>query len=108
MNLCITILKEESLLNELIKKLTNSDIKNITILSSTNVVTEKSSRKKEISILGSLRYMLDYFNDESKVILIPCSHEKIEAIKLIIADLIPNHQYLFFSLKIDNVEGKID
>lgn len=106
MNLCITILKEESLLNELIKKLNSSNIKNITILNSSSITSEKHHRTKEISILGSLRYMMDYYNDESKVILIPTSD--IETVKTIIADIIPNHQYLFFTINMNNIEGKID
>lgn len=107
MEFCIMILKEESLLDSLVKALNKEAVKNITILNSLSVTNEKK-HKNDISILGSLRYMLDYYNNEGRVILIPTKEEKVEVIRQVISDLVPNHQYIFFTLKINNVQGKVE
>ena len=52
--------------------------------------------------------MLDYYNNEGRVILIPTKEEKVEVIRQVISDLVPNHQYIFFTLKINNVQGKVE
>jgi len=110
MELCVLILREEELLDALIKKLTISDIKNITVLESNTYTSEygNKSKKKDINIFSSIRYMLDYFNDESRVILIPIKSDKIDDIKTIISDLIPTHQYLLFTIPVNNVEGTLE
>lgn len=110
MELCVMILKEEELLDVLIKKLTNSDFKNITVLESETFTSEHKSKpkKKDVNIFGSLRYMLDYFNDESRTILIPTNCDRINIIKEIVKDIIPSPQYLLFTIPINNLEGTLE
>ena len=110
MELGIVILKEEELLETLIKRFTSINVKNITVLESNSLATGlgNKSKKKDINIFGSIRHMLDYFNDESRVLLIPTQTDKIDEIKSILADLVPKHQYLFFTVSIFNIEGMVE
>lgn len=110
MELCLIILKEEDLLDDLVKRLTANDIKNITVLESNTFTSEHNSRnrKKDVNIFGSIRYMLDYFNDESRVILIPIKSDRIDVLKAIVKDLIPVHQYFLFTMQVNNVEGTME
>lgn len=110
MELGILILKEEELLDTLIKKFTSIDVKNITVLESNSLATGigNKSKKKDINIFGSIRHMLDYFNDESRVVLIPTRIEKIEEIKKVIDTLVSKQQYLFFTVAMSNIEGTIE
>lgn len=110
MELAIMILKEEELLDTLIKRLTSNDIKNITVLESDTFISENNNknRKKDVNIFGSIRYMLDYFNDESRLIFIPIKNDRVDIVKNIVKDLIPSHQYLFFTIPMNNVEGTLE
>lgn len=110
MKLCTIILKEEEILDTLIKKLTINDIKNITVLESNTLASEYNNKpkKKDINIFGSIRYMLDYFNDESRVILIPIKDDKIDTLKKVVSNLVKKDDYLLFTLSIDNIEGTLE
>ncbi|MBE6144408.1 MAG: hypothetical protein E7169_02420 [Firmicutes bacterium] len=110
MELAIMILKEEELLDTLIKRLTSNDIKNITVLESDTFISENNNknRKKDVNIFGSIRYMLDYFNDESRLIFIPIKNDRVDIVKNIVKDLIPSHQYLFFTIPMNNMEGNLE
>ena len=83
MKLVVLILKDEELLDTFIKRCTNNNIKNITVLESNSYETEKigSKRRHDSNILNSIRYMLDYYNDESRTILVPVNDEKLEEVK---------------------------
>lgn len=109
MDLCVIILKEEEILDTLLKKFTVEDIKNVTVLESDTVTCEQhKQKKKDINIFGSIRYMFDYLNDESRVILIPIKSDRIEIIKEIVSDIVPKHQYILFTIAINNIEGTLE
>ena len=109
MEICIIILKEEELFDKLAKELTENDIKNITVLESNTLVSDLSNKKskKDIKIFGSIRSILDYFNDESKLILIPLKSDLLDTVKKILKANVADSSYLLFTIPIANVEGKL-
>ncbi len=107
MKLVVLILKEEEVLDKFVKRCTNSNIKNITVIESDSYETEKvgSKRKHESNILNSIRYILDYYNDESRTILIPVNTEKLEEVKNIIKSLVPSEQYTLMVINLEEIIG---
>jgi len=107
MKLAILILKDEELLDTFIKKCTSSNIKNITVLESDSYETEKigNKRKNTSHILNSIRYMLDYYNDESRTILVPVNDEKLEEVKTIIKSLVPSEHYILMVVNLEETIG---
>lgn len=107
MKLSFLIIKEEDLLDDLLKKLTENKFENITIFDSNSCETEKGIRRKQTNFFSSIRYMMEFYNDESKTLLIPTKKEKVELLKQTIKDLIPDHKFAFFTVDIGDVEGYI-
>ncbi len=107
MKLVVLILKDEELLDTFIKKCTSNNIKNITVLESNSYETEKigSKRKHDSHILNSIRYMLDYYNDESRTILVPVNNEKLEELKNIIKSLVPSEHYTLMVVNLEEIIG---
>lgn len=107
MKLAILILKEEELLDAFIKKCASNEIKNITVMESNSYESEKVGKrvKNDTHILNSIRYMLDYYNDESRVLLIPISSDKFEKLKEITNSLVSLDQYTLMSINIEEIIG---
>jgi nitrogen regulatory protein PII-like uncharacterized protein len=107
MKLIVLILKEEEILDKFIKKCTSMNIKNITVLESNSYECDStgSKRKNNANILNSIRYMLDYYNDESRTILIPVNDEKYVEVKDIIKNLVPSNQYTLMAINIEEIIG---
>jgi nitrogen regulatory protein PII-like uncharacterized protein len=107
MKLIVLILKEEEILDKFIKKCTSMNIKNITVLESNSYECDstESKRKNNANILNSIRYMLDYYNDESRTILIPVNDEKYVEVKDIIKNLVPSNQYTLMAINIEEIIG---
>lgn len=107
MKLVILILKKEDLLDTFIKKCTVSNIKNITVLDSNSYESEKTGtkRKHDANILNSIRYMLDYYNDESRTILVPIDNEKLDKLKQIIKNLTASENYTLMVINLEEIIG---
>lgn len=107
MKLVVLILKDEELLDTFIKRCTNNNIKNITVLESNSYETEKigSKRRHDSNILNSIRYMLDYYNDESRTILVPVNDEKLEEVKTTIKSLVPSEHYILMVINLEEIIG---
>lgn len=105
MELCFILLKEENKLEELVKNLTDKNYKNIMVLNADSCGTNKIN--KDYHIFNSLRYMIDSFNDESRIILVLTETDGITGIKETIDNVTDKEDYLFFSIEANNVSGYI-
>ena len=109
MKMCVIFLREEELLEQVVNKLLKNGIKNITMLNSTTFEEKGAINKKgkEINMFGSLRFLLNYYNDESRVILCPCKEEETIIIQNVIKTLVPASEYFLFVTDIYNVQGNL-
>ena len=110
MVLCVLILKEEDLLDELLHDFKLNNVNNVTLLSSVSMVNEytNKNRNKDVHFYGTLRHLVDYFNDDSRTLMIVCQDDMVHLIGGNIKKIIPENQYMFFTIPINNVQGKID
>lgn len=107
MKMSILIIKEEDLLDDLLKKLAEHKFEDITIINTNSCETEKGIRKSQSNLFSSIRYMMEFYNDESRTLLIPVKKERVELLKTTVKDLIPEHKFAFCTLNIGDVEGYI-
>lgn len=110
MALCILILKEEDLLDDLLHHFKENNVNNITVLSSTSMVSEYAGKNKnrDVHIFGTLHHLVDYFSDNSRVLMIVCEEDRVDIISKNIKKIIPEHEYLFFTVPINNIQGKLE
>jgi hypothetical protein len=110
MTLCILILKEEDLLDDLFHKFKKNDVKNITVLSSVSMVNEyvNKNKNRDVRIFGTLRHLVDYFSDDSRTLLIVCEDDMVNTISDDIKQIVPEHQYVFFTVAINNLQGSLE
>lgn len=104
MKLVVLILKQEELLNKFIKECSRNNIKNVTVFDSDSYEDE-GNKKRNTKVLNSIRYALNYYNDESKTIIIPIPNEKIDVLKDIVKDLVPSDQYTLITINIEDIIG---
>lgn len=106
MKLWLLILKEEDLLDDLVHRFQECNIHHVTVLKSDSVV-EESKRKKsnEVRMFGTLRYLLEYDNEESRVLYITTDRDDVNDI---VSDLVPEHQYILFQIPVEGMWGKCD
>lgn len=105
MELCFILLKEENKLDKLVKKLSESGFKNVIILNADS--HSEYEKNNGSSIFNSLRYMIDSFNDESRLVLVISDSAEVSEIGKIASNVASKEEYLFFSFPINNVEGFI-
>lgn len=108
MNVCVIILKEEELYDDLIHRFREEKMKNLTVMESVALKTNKKERKKEIPLFSTLRYMMDYIDDESYRIEIIGEKEELLKAQAILKDLVPVHQYLSYIMPIEHIEGTLE
>ncbi|MEG0408877.1 MAG: hypothetical protein RR623_08395 [Bacilli bacterium] len=108
MKLAVLILKDDNKLDELLTVLSKENYRRVTVLNSNSYETEKGKKNsKQTNIFASIRYMVDFYNDESKTIFIPTTKDRIENLKEIIKGFIKKEEYTFFSIDISDLEGSI-
>ncbi|MEG0267040.1 MAG: hypothetical protein RR659_05280, partial [Bacilli bacterium] len=101
MKLAVLILKDDNKLDELLTVLSKENYRRVTVLNSNSYETEKGKKNsKQTNIFASIRYMVDFYNDESKTIFIPTTKDRIENLKEIIKGFIKKEEYTFFSIDI--------
>ena len=107
MKLVILVIKEETLLDDFLKKCSNAGIKNITVFDTDSCESEKGGTKYGGggNNFNSIKYALDYYNDESKTLFIPIEKNRIGELKDLIKDLIPSHQYSLMLLNLEEMIG---
>ena len=103
MNLGILILKDEDLLDEVLTDLKKSNYKNITFLNSYTYNLEEGN--KNIGIIASIRKIVDFYKEESRIVLIEVPSSKIDNLKEVIKKSLSFNQYSFYTIKIDNYKG---
>lgn len=105
MKLAILILKEEELLDKLIKSLNENNFHNLTTINSECV--SSNGNNKNVRVFSSLRYLMNYFYDDSRVMLIPIAENKIDDLFKVAADILTKDKYMFLVLPVDRIEGKL-
>ena len=110
MKLCLTILKQEDLLDTIIKKYQDNGIYNITVIDSTSIVKEYrvENKRKVENIIGTFRHLVDYVNDDSVLIMNIVQNEKISVIKSILTNTVAYKNYNFFTIDINYIDGEIE
>lgn len=110
MVLCTLILKEEDLLDEILHEFKEKNIKNITVLSSLSMVNEyvNKNKNRDLRIFGTLRHLVDYYSDDSRILLVACDEKLVDSVYNSAKKIIPEHQYLLFSISINNIQGKLE
>ena len=93
MKLAILILKEEELLDKLIKELNENNFHNLTTINSESVAT--SGNNKSVRVFSSLRYIMNYFYDDSRVMLIPIEEDKIDDLFKVTSNILTKDKYMF-------------
>ena len=105
MKLAILILKEEELLDKLIKELNENNFHNLTTINSESVAT--NGNNKSVRVFSSLRYIMNYFYDDSRVMLIPIEEDKIDDLFKATSNILTKDKYMFLILPVDRIEGKL-
>lgn len=107
MYLMVIIIKEEEKLEDLLHHFREKNVSNITVLQSISEVRSSQSKMKEPKIFGSLRFLKDYYSDESRVILHLGSQGEIEVLKQVVREAIHTDEYVFFTVAVSDFEGNI-
>ena len=105
MKLAILILKEDELLDKLIKKLNENNFHNLTTINSECI--SPSGNNKSVQVFSSLRYIMNYFYDDSRVIFIPIEEEKVDDLFKVTSNILTKDKYMFLILPVDRIEGKL-
>ena len=105
MKLALLILKEEELLDRLIKELNENNFHNLTTVNSESVAI--NGNNKNVRVFSSLRYIMNYFYDDSRIMLIPVEEEKINDLFNVTSNILTKDKYTFLILPIDRIEGKL-
>lgn len=108
MELLVLVLNRIELLDQLLIKLSNEDIRGATIISATGMASELAD-SENARMLGSLRILLKQSRPESKLIFIVLPQEKIQTAKDVIHAVVGNlslpHTGILFTLPLSYVEG---
>lgn len=109
MKLVVFVLKEEDKLEKFVQRLDTHNIKNITILNANCVAHDHvgKNRNKNVKIFGSIRYIMNYFYDDSRLVLFPVEEEKIEEMEKLAQEILLKNEFMFMVLPLDRVEGSL-
>ncbi len=107
MNLCVIVLREEELYAELMHQFREKNITNITVIESVSLRKEKKRHKKAAPIFSSLRYMMDYVDDDSYQIEIVGTEEEVKEAQKITKELVPVRAYFSYIIPLRDVEGTL-
>lgn len=103
MKLGMIIFKEEELTEKLIKNLVDNNFQDMIITNG----EVPSFNNSNVRIISTLRHFMNYFYDDSRIIFILISEEKIEELSKLITNILTKNKYIFLTLAIDRIEGNI-
>lgn len=109
MKLGIIVMKEEEKLERFIQILDSHNIKNITILNADCVAHDHvgKNKNKNVKIFGSIRYIMNYFYDDSRMVIFPFEETELEDIQKMANDHLSRNEFLFIVLPLDRIEGSL-
>ena len=109
MKFCITILKEEEKLEDLLRELKKNEIYNITTINSTSMVSDykvKNIRKMH-SVIGTFKHLNSFYHDDSLVVLTIIQDNQLAVLKDILNKKISKNDFTFISFKIEDFDGEL-
>jgi hypothetical protein len=109
MQLLLIVLNKIDKFDELLESFIEQGISGATILSSTGMMRELSKNSEDFPIFGSLRYLIDLEQGESKTIFMVLKDEQVETakktIRKVVGDLSKPDSAIVFTLPILTAEG---
>jgi len=109
MQFLLIVLNKVEMLDPLLEKLMQHNVKGATILNSTGMIRELSKHSEDIPLFGALRFLIDPSRQESKTIFMVLRDEKVEEVKgvirEVIGDLSQPDTAVVFTLPVSSAEG---